>query len=326
MTGPTTRKLLRRPVLLTAALTAALALLATAVLLRGGDHARYQRLDGPARTIVKDADGKTAAVLTDGSRTVLLTGAERTFAEPGSTPATVTTRAVVRLAPQPWHAGAEHDGWFEDWFAEARDSREPDLLDTAAQYLPGAPARRDANGLRYAGPATYGPLDEDDERQATADFNDYLGIDWTFPNGRHNEARSDFLGSVDCSGFVRMVYGYRSGYPMEFKQPTGRALPRRAVMIAEDGPGVTIIANRHRQATDFAELQAGDLVFFNASPGRGPQIDHVGVYLGLDSTGHHRFISSRKTANGPTLGDAGGTSLLDGTGLYARAFRSAKRL
>jgi hypothetical protein len=34
----------------------------------------------------------------------------------------------------------------------------------------------------------------------------------------------------------------------------------------------------------------------------------------------------RKGANGPTLGDVRGASLLDGPGLYARSFRSARRL
>uniref|UniRef100_A0AAU2UX85 C40 family peptidase n=1 Tax=Streptomyces sp. NBC_00003 TaxID=2903608 RepID=A0AAU2UX85_9ACTN len=285
-----------------------------------------ERLDSPARTVIRSADGATVAVLTDGARTVLFTGPERTFTEPATTTSTVTTHAVVRLAPQPWHPGAADEDWFKRWFAAARTSRDPDLLDIAAQYLPGASERRAANGARYAGPATYGPMDDNDERKATADFNDYLGIDWAFPNGRERKARRDFYGSVDCSGFVRLVYGYRSGYPLEFKQPTGRALPRRAVMMAQDGPGVAVVANDHRQATDFGALQPGDLLFFNASPDAGPQIDHVGIYLGLDSTGRHRFVSSRKTANGPTLGDAGGASLLDGTGLYARAFRAAKRL
>jgi len=50
------------------------------------------------------------------------------------------------------------------------------------------------------------------------------------------------------------------------------------------------------------------------------------MYLGVDSGGHHRFVSSRKTANGPTLGDLGGKSLLDGTGHYAVSFRAARRL
>jgi hypothetical protein len=58
----------------------------------------------------------------------------------------------------------------------------------------------------------------------------------------------------------------------------------------------------------------------------GPRLDHVGMYLGPDEGGHHRFISSRKTHNGPTLGDEGGRSILDGTGDYARSFRAARRL
>jgi cell wall-associated NlpC family hydrolase len=73
-------------------------------------------------------------------------------------------------------------------------------------------------------------------------------------------------------------------------------------------------------------VQAGDLVFFDADPEDGPAVDHVGLYLGRDDGGHLRFLSSRKGANGPTLGDTRGASLLDGAGLYARAFRSARRL
>jgi hypothetical protein len=112
----------------------------------------------------------------------------------------------------------------------------------------------------------------------------------------------------------------------QFKQPTGQALPRRAVMMAEDSRGAGVIADTHRQATDLSSLQPGDLVFFNASLEEGHRIDHVGIYLGIDSTGHHRVMSSHRTANGPTMGDEGGTSLLDGAGLYAQAFRMAKRL
>jgi hypothetical protein len=50
------------------------------------------------------------------------------------------------------------------------------------------------------------------------------------------------------------------------------------------------------------------------------------MYLGLDAGDHQRFISSRKGANGPTMGDFKGKSILDGTGLYARAFRAVRRL
>jgi hypothetical protein len=70
----------------------------------------------------------------------------------------------------------------------------------------------------------------------------------------------------------------------------------------------------------------GDLVFHDASTNDGADIDHVGIYLGKDDRGGHRFISSRKTANGPTMGDAGGVSLLNGNGLYAKSFVAARRL
>lgn len=56
------------------------------------------------------------------------------------------------------------------------------------------------------------------------------------------------------------------------------------------------------------------------------RLDHVGMYVGHDTDGHKIFISSREEANGPTIGDKGGTSRLDGNGYYAATLRSAKRL
>jgi hypothetical protein len=50
------------------------------------------------------------------------------------------------------------------------------------------------------------------------------------------------------------------------------------------------------------------------------------MYLGVDDRGHHRFISSRTTANGPTMGDLGGESILDGTGYWALRWRTARRI
>lgn len=61
-------------------------------------------------------------------------------------------------------------------------------------------------------------------------------------------------------------------------------------------------------------LTAGDLVFFDASTDAGSGVDHVGIYLGVDSAGAPRFLSSHKSVDGPTLGDAGGRSVLTGTG------------
>jgi hypothetical protein len=50
------------------------------------------------------------------------------------------------------------------------------------------------------------------------------------------------------------------------------------------------------------------------------------MYLGLDTAGAHRFLSSRKIPNGPTLADRGHRSTLSGTGYYAKAFRAVRRL
>jgi len=131
---------------------------------------------------------------------------------------------------------------------------------------------------------------------------------------------------VDCSGYIRLVYGYRLGYPLRSDNEGGTELPRRAFAMATVGPGVVVIPNASTGPADIGPLQPGDLVFFDVDADDGQQIDHVGIYLGLDAEGHPRFISSRKQADGPTFGDAGGAALLDGDHFYARGFRSAKRL
>jgi imidazolonepropionase-like amidohydrolase len=41
---------------------------------------------------------------------------------------------------------------------------------------------------------------------------------------------------------------------------------------------------------------------------------------------HGRFLSIRKGANGSTLADVRGKSILDGNGLFARSFRAVRRL
>jgi cell wall-associated NlpC family hydrolase len=87
-----------------------------------------------------------------------------------------------------------------------------------------------------------------------------------------------------------------------------------------------LIPNTGTRVTDLAPLAPGDLLFFKWDPENPHPIDHVGMYLGLDTAGHARFISSRQTINGPTMGDTGGASLLDGNGLWARSFRGARRL
>lgn len=289
----------------------------------GGGYT-YERLGRPARTVVRDGTGAQLALFTDGSRTAMLTGRSRTFAEPRFTEVTVTSNAWIRLAPRPWQAGAEQEKWFTDWLPKAIGDTGPDVLAVALQYTDGAADQLSEN-LRVGGDARFGP-DSAEGRLEKSDFYDYLGIGWDFPGGVHEAADPVRARSLDCSGFVRMVYGYRSGYPLLATNTKGPGLPRRAWALSELGPGTEVIPDEKRQATDFSALQPGDVLFFNLEPQLGPQVSHTGIYLGIDSDGHRRVLSSRKVANGPTFGDAGGVSLIDGSGTYAKAFRAAKRL
>lgn len=284
----------------------------------------YERLENPARTVVRDAAGAQLASFTDGSRTVMLTGKSRTFTEPRFTKVSITSNAWIRLAPQAWQPGAEKEKWFTDWLPKAVGDTDPDVLAIALQYTDGA-ADQISKKLRVGGDANFGP-DSAEGRLEKSDFYDYLGIGWDFPGGVHEAAEPARARSLDCSGFVRMVYGYRSGFPLLGTNTKGPGLPRRAWALSELGPGTEVIHDEKKQATDFSALQPGDVLFFNLEPQLGPQVSHTGIYLGIDSDGHHRVLSSRKVANGPTFGDAGGVSLIDGSGTYAKAFRAAKRL
>lgn len=149
--------------------------------------------------------------------------------------------------------------------------------------------------------------------------------------------RSTQAGCPDCSGFIRIVYGYRHHVDRKYTdtiplcldpRPTRDAVLRRSFQIAESAPpGIVVIEDEGTQA-DPCALEIGNLVFFEADAAgeEAGRLDHVGLYLGADTGGHHRFFSSRKGADGPTFGDIRGKSILDGSGLYARAFRAARRL
>jgi cell wall-associated NlpC family hydrolase len=287
---------------------------------------RFERVTSPARTVVVDRKGAVAAVFTDGARTVNLTGPTRTIREPKATEATVTTTSWVRLAPQPWSAGAERAAWFEPWFTKARADTSPDVLAVATEYVIDAADARDADGVRFRGDASFGPVAGTGAgRLERSDFYDYLGLPWDFPDSGQEAADPERYGAVDCSGFVRLVYGYRLGLPLRGSNDPGPGLPRRAYAIAEHGPGVLLVPNEGGRATSYDSLQPGDLVFFEVEDGPD-QLDHVGIYLGVDNSNHHRFISSRERIDGPTMGDVGGTSLLDDGGHYSTAWRAARRL
>ncbi|MEU3027988.1 NlpC/P60 family protein [Streptomyces incarnatus] len=299
----------------------------------GGPHS-FERLTGPGRTVVRDADGATLATFTDGARTAVLTGPSRTFSEPRTTTATLTTNAWVRVLPHTWQQGAEKAAWFTPWFTKTLGDSGPDVFAVAFEYSSaGAPDKRDSSGVRYAGTAHFGPRNQrvanpldfafHDEQ---SDFYDYLGIPWTFADGTRVQPEQARYGDVDCSGFQRLLWGYRMGIPLHNTNTKGVGLPRRAFAIAAYGPGLTVIPDKGRQPTELSALQPGDLVFFAIIKDQPNFIDHCGMYLGLDDQGRHRFYSSRSAANGPTMGDLSGHSLLDGTDFYARGFRAARRL
>jgi hypothetical protein len=291
---------------------------------------RSQRHARPDRTELRDSNNKWLATMTDGAYTVTLPGPLRTFSEP--TAADPVRHGVwVRTLPAPFDGNVDST-WLESAL-KANKQAVPDVAAIAMQYIAEAPVIFE-DDLQIAGDASYGPL-TDGKREEGSDFNDYLGIEWTYPEQVDRPEKRQ-LHCLDCSGFIRMVWGYRrhlpgknlpTTVPLCLKpQKSHGAIPRRAFEIYDAAPGVVIVKNAKVQVKDFSQIGIGDLVFFDADESDGTQIDHIGMYLGLDAGNHYRFISSRKGANGPTLGDSKGKSLLDGTGLYARSFRAVRRV
>ncbi|WP_229914538.1 NlpC/P60 family protein [Streptomyces capitiformicae] len=296
----------------------------------------FERIGNPARTVARDQRGAVIATFTDGARTAVLTGPSRTFAEPRTTDAKVVTKSWVRLLPKAWARGAEKSGWFKTWLRSRLGSRDPDILATAFDYIAGAPVRTTAAGVKYSGAARYTPGTAGDSGRAGqrkpkprtgSDFYDYLGIPWTFPDKVTRTPEKDRARSVDSSGYVRLVYGYRSGFPLNSRDSAaGNGLQRTPDAIAHGRLGLPVIPLSNRRPAVIQQLQPGDLVFFRTKELPGGRIGHIGIYLGLDTADHPRFISSRKNAGGPTMGDKGGTSRLDGDGYYAQGLRAARRL
>jgi cell wall-associated NlpC family hydrolase len=245
-------------------------------------------------------------------------------------PPSVTHNTWVRVLPTAFN-GVWTPALADQIRAWATDCT-PDALAYAMMFVSGAPAVTDpALGYQVFGQALYGPTAADGTRVEFSDFNDYFGQNWTFANGEtrtfpHVAVVSS--GGIDCSGFVRMVYGYRMGIPMSFDLNfDGTNLPRRTADIGPSGPGV-IVQQGVGVKPSLAGLQIGDLLLFDADasePVEG-QTDHVGIYLGRDAYGNYRFISSRKTVNGPTMSDVGGASTLNGTGTYSTRLRIIRRV
>ncbi|MGW1892817.1 C40 family peptidase [Streptomyces sp. NPDC002004] len=297
----------------------------------------WERLKNPNRSILRTQGGEVLATFTDGARTATLRGPSRTFTEPANTQSRIVTENWVRLMPEPWRPGAEKEKWFKDWFKKYYGSQEDDIFAFAFQYVDGAPVKKDEEGIAYAGDAKFGPVNPDlSQHRGTplleqSDFFDYLGIPYTFRNGTTVQPDKARYRAIDCSGFIRTVFGYRARYPLMASDSVGDGLPRTANGMARSKAGTTIIplsgpAPWYERPKNIDVLQPGDLLFFKMDHHTGNHIDHAALYLGPDTDGHKMFISSRKEVNGPTMGDKGGTSRLDGNGFYAQLFRSSKRL
>lgn len=305
--------------------------------LKGGDAGgqKWERVQSPNRSVLRDAGGQVLATFTDGARTATLTGPSRTFTEPANTTTRVVTENWVRLMPEPWKQGAESTPWFKEWFKKYFGSQEDDIFAVAFQYGDQAPVKKDAQGVSYAGDASFGPLNPNgsegnDLRLEQSDFFDYLGTPYTFRNGVRKTPQTARYRSMDCSGFVRTVFGYRARYPLMPDDTPGPGLPRTANGIARSALGADVIplkgVGAESRPASIDVIQPGDLLFFKLDARTKDRLDHTGIYLGTDTDGHQIFISSREEANGPTIGDKGGTSRLDGNGYYAATLRSVKRL
>lgn len=236
-------------------------------------------------------------------------------------PPTVQHDRWVRVLPAAFSGTVD-----TDWLRDALNDTRPDALSIAMEYVNQAPALT-SGALQISGDSHYGPLTATGARDEGGDFNDYLGITWTYSGPDFAEG-AEFK-CLDCSGYVRMVYGYRLGLPMRLSAIDGLSIPRTSSAISTGALGALIVPNTGTQITDFSKLVPGDIVFFDADTSNPDenegQIDHVGIYMGADINGDHRFVSSRKSSDGPTFSDLGGPSILNGNGLYARTFRSIRR-
>jgi cell wall-associated NlpC family hydrolase len=137
--------------------------------------------------------------------------------------------------------------------------------------------RRPSRGTSYPGGAVT------DNTQLAGEALNYLGIRYRFGGSSPSTG-------FDCSGLV--------GYVAE--QSLGLKLPRNAAEIYQQGMPVRR-----------ADLQVGDLVFFNTM---GRRYSHVGIYLGED-----RFVHS------PSAGGVVRIERMD-MAYWAKRYNGARRL
>lgn len=287
--------------------------------------------------------GVVVAWFTKGSYSVRMTGASRTLSSNVTGVPTITSTNWVRTLATPFDPATMTTTARSAWLNAARavncSTGTSDVLAIAYEYVEGK-----TKNAAYA---------------LGADFHDYLGTSWDPIDGNIVAADAKQLGDLDCSGFVRLVWGSRSNFtynnvsakiPLSLYSYAG-ALPRASKDQYQYGPGKAVIPfrtqasgaaafNGYPTATELSKLQAGDMVFFDStcdytvtSPSCGTTweaIAHAGIFTGVDSAGNYRFISSRQTADGPTVANTGGWSVFNNatgiSGSYHKRFRAARRL
>lgn len=293
---------------------------------------------GDETTVTKNVNGQQVwvATFTTGSRTVTMSGDLRTFTENALS---VEHNTWVRLLSTAF-AGTVDTAWITARLTEnVTNTNVPDILGIAMEYL------NDGNL-----DAKYGPDSTLDEG---SDWSDYLGIDYQYVNHWSQSlqkytnwthvADPDRLGALDCSGYMRMIFGYRGGITMMYNPDPNNPnslFPRRSYQMWDSCIGKKVMSGyvfgAQDAATKLAQVRIGDLVFFNADTSSATElwrIDHVGMYLGVDEAGNMRFVHSRSTDNrGPSFNyDSRGKSIINNDGTnnwlyYAKSLVGARRL
>ncbi len=283
------------------------------------------------------------ARFTAGAYTVHMTGPSRTFTWGNPVAVTLSSTSWVRTMAKPFDPAMTKSS-LSSWLNAARavncaePTGTPDIIGIAFQYVEGKP--------------------DDAGYDRGADFNDFLGLSWLPLDASLQLADPLELGKLDCSGFMRLVWGHRTNFiynltaskiPLSFNA-YANALPRESWDIYANGPGKVIVPFRLAPtggssanagaptAAELAALQVGDLVFFDAScdydvaspscVNNVSAISHLGTYVGKDSGGRYRFISSRSSSDGPTIGNTSGWSVFDANPtsmFYPKRFRAARR-
>jgi cell wall-associated NlpC family hydrolase len=290
-------------------------------------------------------NGTAVAWFTAGARTVTMAGPSRTYTWGSPVAVTVKTTTWVRTMGSPFDPTMSESS-LTSWLNAARAVNcsttlggSLDLVSIGMQYVDGA--TKDA---------AYG---------MGADFYDFLGINWQPLDASLQLPDLLQLGNVDCSGFMRLLFGYRTNFtyagtstkiPLSIHATTN-AMPRSSQEIYQYGPGKLLVPFRVQPAgsttpdggsptdAELALMQPGDLVFFDtncdysvSNPICGTDasaISHVGMYIGKDTDGNYRYLSSRSSTDGPTIGNANGWSVFNknsASGYYPPRFRAARRL